>query len=98
MRLAPLYQEEKARVREERYQIGKAEGIREGKAKGKAEEGINLILRQLTRKLGNLSPELTNQIRQLKLEKLENLGEMLLDFNNLDDLVQWLRNFKDSVK
>ena len=83
MRLAALYQEEKTRVREEGYQIGKAEGKVEGE--------VNLILRQLSRKLGDLSPELTSQVRQLNLAQLEILGEMLLEFDNQQDLVNWLR-------
>ena len=87
MRLAALYQEEKTRVREEGYQIGKAEG----KAEGKVEGEVNLILRQLSRKLGDLSPELTSQVRQLNLAQLEILGEMLLEFDNQQDLVNWLR-------
>ena len=110
MRLAPLYQEEKAKARQEGFEQGilegiregKAEGIREGEARGEARgirEGeargeargkINLILRLLNRKFGNLDPNITEQIRQLSLEKLETLAESLLDFNTQADLDNWL--------
>jgi hypothetical protein len=33
---------------------------------------------------------LVEQIRQLPIETLENLGEALLDFENEADLVNWL--------
>lgn len=75
MRLAPLYQEDKARAREE--------GRREGE--------INLALCQLTKKLGNLDTQITTQINQLSLTQVENLAEALLDFSNLEDLQIWLR-------
>lgn len=79
MRLASLYQEDKARA--------KAEGI----AEGKREEGINLILRLLTRKLGNLDSQSTAITNELSLEKLEMLAEALLDFNSQSDLATWFR-------
>ena len=65
---------------------GKVEGIREGEARGK----VNLILRLLDRKFGNLNPNSTEQIGQLSLDKLETLGESLLDFNTQADLDNWL--------
>ena len=80
MRLAPLYQEEKARAKQE----GRQEGRQEGE--------INLTLRLLTRKFGNLPPEIINQIQQLSLKKIETLAEMLLDFQNIQDLETWLED------
>jgi hypothetical protein len=53
---------------------------------------ISLIIRQLKRKIGNFSPELESKIRDLSIEKLEDLGESLLDFNSLEDLISWLDN------
>ncbi|ELS00106.1 DUF4351 domain-containing protein [Gloeocapsa sp. PCC 73106] len=82
MRLAPLYQEDRARAIQEGFELGKAEG----EAKGK----INLILRLLTRRFGDLDPEITNSIARLTPEKLESLEEMLLDFNTVSDLNEWL--------
>ena len=60
--------------------------LREGRtAREKA-----LILKLLTRKLGNLSPEVTAKVSALSLEKLESLGEALLDFTSIADLETWL--------
>jgi predicted transposase YdaD len=53
-------------------------------------EGKKLVLRQLTRKLGNLSPQLQAQVNSLNLEQVESLGEALLDFNSIDDLMIFL--------
>ena len=83
MQLAPLYQEDRARAIQEGFQRGKSEGIKDGE--------LNVTLRLLTRKLGNLSPEIMTQIQQLNLEQLEALTEALLDFNTLDDLNNWLQ-------
>jgi predicted transposase YdaD len=69
----------------------------EAKAEGKAEEqeiGFQreraLILKQLNRKLGNLSPQLQAKVSALSIECLESLGEVLLDFDSIADLETWL--------
>jgi predicted transposase YdaD len=49
-----------------------------------------LVLRQLTRKLGNIQPQLQAQIDNLPIERVESLGEALLDFTSLADLAAWL--------
>lgn len=64
--------------------------LREGRAEGRTIEGKALVLRQLTRKLGNLSPEVTAKVNALSLEGLEALGEALLDFTSVEDLESWL--------
>jgi predicted transposase/invertase (TIGR01784 family) len=56
----------------------------------KAEEAQNLVLRLLNRRVGNMSIELQERVKALPLERLENLGEALLDFTNLTDLEVWL--------
>ncbi|WP_413201345.1 DUF2887 domain-containing protein [Nostoc piscinale] len=54
------------------------------------EEGEkSLLLRQLTRRVGELSPEIWQQVESLSLEQLENLGEALLDFQGMADLEAW---------
>ncbi|MEB3280835.1 MAG: DUF4351 domain-containing protein [Lyngbya sp.] len=50
----------------------------------------SLILRQLTRKFGQLSPQVRSQIESLSLEQLEALSDVLLDFSSLPDLTRWL--------
>jgi predicted transposase YdaD len=64
----------------------------EGKAEGKLEEGRSLILRQLSRRVGDLTPALRSQVEALSLPQLESLGEALLDFTRVEDLEQWLRS------
>ena len=54
------------------------------------EEALSLVLRQLTCKLGEIPQGLQGQIEELSLTQLENLGEALLDFGKMGDLVSWL--------
>lgn len=77
------------------YQEVLAEGELKGKTQGLVEghigEARSLTIRQLTRKLGNISPILLAKIEALPLERLELLGEDLLDFTSISDLEQWLK-------
>ena len=68
------------------YQDAKAEG----KAEGRQAEGQSLILRQLSRRFGTLSSEVNAAVIALPLAKLEDLGEALLDFKEINDLMTWL--------
>jgi Domain of unknown function (DUF4351) len=90
MRLSALYIEKL----QEAQQIGRAEGLQEGRAEGRqegrAEEGQALILRQLTRRVGNVPIEVETLVKALPLERLEELGEALLDFARIGDLLAWL--------
>jgi predicted transposase YdaD len=51
---------------------------------------VALILRQLKRRLGEVTAELEKRIRSLSIAQLEDLGEALLDFSDTSDLVAWL--------
>jgi predicted transposase YdaD len=50
-----------------------------------------LVLRLLSRRIGELSPELQSQIQAFSSPQLEALGEALLDFSQPSDLQDWLR-------
>jgi Domain of unknown function (DUF4351)/Putative transposase, YhgA-like len=50
----------------------------------------SLVLRLLTRRVGEIPEFLRVQIEALPIEQLELLGEALLDFSSLTDLEQWL--------
>jgi predicted transposase/invertase (TIGR01784 family) len=63
---------------------------REAKEEGRQQEAANLVLRQLSRRCGELSQELRVRISNLPLSVLEDLSEALLDFNSLDDFLAWL--------
>ena len=52
----------------------------------------SLLYRLLPRTVGELPEDLKSQIDRLSLANLEELTEVLLDFTNIDDLVNWLRN------
>jgi Domain of unknown function (DUF4351) len=49
-----------------------------------------LVLKQLTRKLGTIEPDFKVRVNSLKSEQLESLGEALLDFTQMSDLLAWL--------
>jgi predicted transposase/invertase (TIGR01784 family) len=68
---------------------GEQRGEQRGEQQGRKAEGQLLILRQLTRRVGELPQEVRSQIETLSLEQLENLGEALLDFQAIADLEAW---------
>jgi Domain of unknown function (DUF4351) len=74
MQLSPAY----IQWREETLQEGRQEG-----------EAL-LVLRLLVRRVGELTPEVRSQVQSLSLSDLEALGEALLDFSALSDLLGWL--------
>jgi heme oxygenase len=49
-----------------------------------------VIMRQLRRRVGELSVQVQDRIKSLPVEKLENLGDALLDFAEMGDLTTWL--------
>lgn len=53
-------------------------------------EAFKLISRQLKRRFGDIDGSLVEQVRNLSAEQLEDLGEALLDFSEVADLVAWL--------
>ena len=78
MRLAPLYEQDREAA------------IQQGEAIGLQKEASKLVLRQLKRRFGELPPHITETIQKLSVEKLEDLGEALLDFESQADLINWL--------
>jgi predicted transposase/invertase (TIGR01784 family) len=68
------------------YQEARAEGRQEGRQEGESE----LVLRLLTRRVGNLSASVRSQIKALPLVQIEELAEALLDFTQMSDLQAWL--------
>jgi predicted transposase YdaD len=70
-------------------QQGLQQGRQEGRQEGKQEGEVDLITRQLTRRLGEINSLLIERIRELSLEQLEELGVALLDFSSAADLMAW---------
>ena len=65
------------------------EGEVSGEQRGRKEEATALVIRLLTRKLGDIAPVLISQIDNLPVEAVEFLGEALLDFQSISDLEAW---------
>lgn len=57
----------------------------------KQEGEQRLIIRQLNRRIGEIDSSLIQKIQELPVEKLEELGEALLDFTSVTDLETWLK-------
>ena len=73
------------------YQEWREEFLQEGEAKGEQAGEARLILRLLTRRIGDVDPALRSQIQALSPAQLETLGEALLDFSEASDLVEWFQ-------
>lgn len=71
-------------------QRGIRQGIQKGVRKGRHQGEVELVLRQLTRRLGPLSRSQRSSIRKLDLAQVEALGEALLEFNSRATLSRWL--------
>ena len=57
--------------------FGFERGVQEGEQTGAIKGEQSLILRQLTRRLGTISPDAASQVRTLSQAQLESLGEAL---------------------
>lgn len=67
-------------------QIGIEQGMREGIKSGQA----GLILSQLERRFGEISPDIATRIQRLSVEQLETLGIAVLGFNRIEEVTAWL--------
>jgi hypothetical protein len=50
----------------------------------------SIIIRLLKRRVGDLSLQIQDRVKSLPVEKLENLGDALLEFSGMEDLTAWL--------
>jgi hypothetical protein len=55
-----------------------------------SEQALNMVMRQLSRKVGALSDEVRSPLQSLSIGQLEALAEALLDFSSAEDLSAWL--------
>lgn len=74
MRLKPLYQQDREQA------------IQEGNKQGEQ----RLIIRLLNRRFGEIDSSTIERVQGLSIERLEALGEALLDFSAISDLEAWL--------
>ncbi|WP_373528042.1 DUF4351 domain-containing protein [Nostoc sp.] len=70
---------------------GERIGYERGKEEGKQEGEQALVIRQLQKRVGELPQQVREQIQSLSLEQLEALGDALLDFRAIADLLNWLQ-------
>jgi len=80
-------------VIETSWQDGRERGLEEGRKEGLARGQRALLLRLLTRQLGDLPTFITMSIDELPLKQLEILGDAMLDFSGLEDLEHWLEDY-----
>ncbi|MBD1922070.1 DUF4351 domain-containing protein [Microcoleus sp. FACHB-831] len=66
--------------------------IEKREQRGRKQGEVAMLLRLLTRRVGAIAPDIENQIQQLSIPQLEDLGEALLDFSSVNDLTSWLEN------
>ena len=64
-------------------------------AKGRRQGQASLILSQLKRLICDIESEDEIRISALSIEQLEDLGDVLLDFSSLDDLLAWFASNLD---
>ncbi|MUG96389.1 DUF4351 domain-containing protein [Scytonema sp. UIC 10036] len=65
-------------------------GNERGKLEGKLEGEQLIIIRLLRRRVGELPQSVIETIQTLLTNQLEALGEALLDFTAIEDLLNWL--------
>lgn len=71
--------------------LGIQQGIERGMERGMERGKSELILRQMTRLIGEFSPDIQTRICELNLDNLDNLGDAMFDFESVSDLVTWLQ-------
>ncbi|CAN1209031.1 Rpn family recombination-promoting nuclease/putative transposase [Tumidithrix helvetica PCC 7403] len=78
-------------ILQEGRQEGELKGRQEGRQEGRKQGLIAVVLRLLAHKFGTLPPNLHTKISRLKITRLENLAEAILDFESLADLELWFK-------
>ncbi|KAM3090693.1 DUF4351 domain-containing protein [Phormidesmis sp. 146-35] len=87
------------------YAQGRKEGRKEGREEGREEgrkeaaqlaleQHRSLIIRQLNRKVGAVPDGVIERMMSLSIAQLDSLGEDLLDFGSIEDLISWLESQK----
>ena len=74
-----------------------AKGLEKGRDEGRSEATLNLVLRQMKRRLGVVTPETEARLKTLTVEQLENLHDDLLGMESQEDLANWFANLPTPV-
>ncbi|MFN5726701.1 MAG: DUF4351 domain-containing protein, partial [Pseudanabaena sp.] len=84
-----VYQDAVLEGRQEGLQIGEQRGLQIGEQRGLVKGQLAMLLRQLTRKFGKISPRIKSQISKLSVAQLEDLAEAIFDLQSSADLSAW---------
>jgi len=80
----------KTRVYQDAMLEGEQRGLQIGKQEG-LQRQVAMLLRQLTRKFGKISPRIKSQISKLSVAQLEDLAEAIFDLQTSADLSAWIK-------
>ena len=72
-------------------QQGVQQGMQQGVQQGVQQGEVNIVMRLLKRRLGELPASAETRIQNLPIASLEQLSEALLDFQETGDLTAWLK-------
>jgi predicted transposase/invertase (TIGR01784 family) len=86
-----VYQDAMLEGEQRGLQIGKQEGLQIGEQRGLIKGQSAMLLRQLTRKFGKISPTVKSKISKLSIAQLEDLAEAIFDFQTSADLSTWIK-------
>ena len=87
MKVVNPWEQQGIRIGEERgIHIGQDRGVRVGEERGTR----SVLVRQLTRKFGQLPADIHEKIGSLSQDKLGQLADAVLDFSALEDVQSWL--------
>ncbi|MFN4831603.1 MAG: DUF4351 domain-containing protein, partial [Pseudanabaena sp.] len=86
-----VYQDAVLEGRQEGLQIGEQRGLQIGEQRGLVKGQLAMLLRQLTRKFGKISPRIKSQISKLSVAQLEDLAEAIFDLQSSADLSAWIK-------
>jgi len=91
MRESVIYQD----IFQKGEQRGEQRGRELGEKLGRELGEQRTIIRQLTRRFGELDSSLVDRIKTFNIEKLDNLADALLEFSTINDLATWLNDNQD---
>ncbi len=72
-------------------QRGVQQGVQQGLEQGERRGEQKIILQQLSYRFGRVDKRLEQRIGKLSTERIEELGRMLFELRDLDDLRNWLK-------
>ena len=76
------------------FQTGFERGFERGLQQAQAKIA-KIIIRFLTRSLGNIPKEIEAKIRSLSISQFDEFVDALLNFTSLDNVMNWLSKFQN---